>query len=726
MLAAVFGLLAMIAAFAGCSSDSPQPDVTPPAAVDDLMATLVTPDSTVLMWTATGDDGDIGAAISYRIKTDSAALTEESWDSTAVLVAQPFAGGNAGTVETLTLYNLEVGRQYLALRSRDEANNWSPVSNSVRIEVGAQDTIPPAAIANLGVVGEPSAFDVTLAWTAPGDDGTTGRAESYEIRQHTESFTEAEWDTVGTVVGTPPAGPPGTLEDFNVGGLEPKATYYFAIRTYDEIGNRSPISNLVPVITAAEDEIPPAEVTDLSVSLDGLDTIVVQWSASGDDGSLGFASAYDLRYANDPETLDAWTGATRLTTGAPRAPGDTETYRLEDLPRRTPYFFAVEVLDNAGNRSPRSAVATISTSDSVCVVRPDGTGDYPTIGDALALGGGCEIQLEDGTYQGEGNAVWPASSSPAIYSASGRPAACVIDFDGRNVSLPPAVRLNGITFEDAGTLVARAADSTGFVLDVSDCVFDGLRIAVSAPVDRGPAATFRNCEFRDCVAGPVLNLGIVDLQDCSFHDNAATLVVAYDLNVQRCTFEENSIGTGALLRSFNDLTGPNRFLVEDCRFLDTQGVVLSPLNGLLEIRGSLFAGGNGSCVVLEGSAAQARISESTFVRNFASSGSVVRAQSPGTTVDIERSILVGNGGGQLLSLNSSPTVSVACTDIFGNALGNWIGVLSGLGTTMNNLELDPDFCDWTGGDYGLQKSSPCAAAQQPECGRIGAFDAVCP
>ncbi|MBU1947812.1 MAG: hypothetical protein KJ927_03775, partial [Candidatus Eisenbacteria bacterium] len=56
------------------------------------------------------------------------------------------------------------------------------------------DTTPPAAVMNLATA--PAAEDrVTLYWTAPGDDGSSGQAAEYEIRYMTVPMTEALWDS---------------------------------------------------------------------------------------------------------------------------------------------------------------------------------------------------------------------------------------------------------------------------------------------------------------------------------------------------------------------------------------------------------------------------------------------------------------------------------------------------------------------------------------------------
>ena len=104
----------------------------------------------------------------------------------------------------------------------------------------------------LGAVAAPAparADSVSLTWTAPGDDGTSGTASAYEIR-YSESpvagvDTVSWWASARTVGSLPSPRRAGTRESFVVAGLAPATTYYFGIRTSDEVPNVSGYSNIV-------------------------------------------------------------------------------------------------------------------------------------------------------------------------------------------------------------------------------------------------------------------------------------------------------------------------------------------------------------------------------------------------------------------------------------------------------------------------------------------------
>lgn len=86
--------------------------------------------------------------------------------------------------------------------------------------------------------------DVTLTWTAPGDDSLTGTANRYDMRYSTVPITPQNFDAA-TVAGNLPAPTaPGTTQTVTIPGLATGSTYFFAIKTMDASGNWSAISNI--------------------------------------------------------------------------------------------------------------------------------------------------------------------------------------------------------------------------------------------------------------------------------------------------------------------------------------------------------------------------------------------------------------------------------------------------------------------------------------------------
>jgi len=116
-------------------------------------------------------------------------------------------------------------------------------TSSVKIE-GISDTTPPAAITDLTASIGSTAGTVNLRWTAPGDDGNIGTASSYIVRYADSAIgSELGWAAATDVDGEPTPQVAGSSESMTVSGLTPGQTYYFAIRTQDEVPNLSGLSN---------------------------------------------------------------------------------------------------------------------------------------------------------------------------------------------------------------------------------------------------------------------------------------------------------------------------------------------------------------------------------------------------------------------------------------------------------------------------------------------------
>lgn len=94
----------------------------------------------------------------------------------------------------------------------------------------------------------------TLVWTAPGDDGQVGTAAAYNLRYSPDSAQLVNnFESAISVVGLPLPKQGGSEESFTVNDLLDGAVYYFAIKTVDEAGNISGISNIVRVVNLALD-----------------------------------------------------------------------------------------------------------------------------------------------------------------------------------------------------------------------------------------------------------------------------------------------------------------------------------------------------------------------------------------------------------------------------------------------------------------------------------------
>lgn len=106
-------------------------------------------------------------------------------------------------------------------------------------------------VANVQAAAVDATNSVTLTWTAPGDDGSTGQATNYDIRYTTGALNDATWGFATAITGEPSPKPAGQTESFLVTGLQPNTAYTFGVKTTDDAGNTSALSNLATKTTEA-------------------------------------------------------------------------------------------------------------------------------------------------------------------------------------------------------------------------------------------------------------------------------------------------------------------------------------------------------------------------------------------------------------------------------------------------------------------------------------------
>ena len=221
--------------------------------------------SLTVSWTTSGDDGTMGTASTYdlRYRTTSVVGTDTlTWWNAATRVSGLPAPRPVGSTDSVRVRGLApLTTYYFILRIADEVPNWSGYSNFGSMTTSG-DTAPPGRIVDLAVTGT-TGTSITLRWTAPGNDGATGTAASYDIRYSTIPIADANWALATAVSGEPMPAIAGTTQTFTITGLQGSVTYYAAMKTTDASGNVSVLSIVVSAPTL--DVIPPAAIRDLTV-----------------------------------------------------------------------------------------------------------------------------------------------------------------------------------------------------------------------------------------------------------------------------------------------------------------------------------------------------------------------------------------------------------------------------------------------------------------------------
>jgi hypothetical protein len=227
-------------------------DQSPPAAITNLATSGPTSSSIMLSWTAPGAHGTTGTATSYDVRYATSPITSSNWTSSTIVSSGIPAPQVAGTAQSMTVAGLSASTTYyFAIETTNSVPTTSAVSNSPSGTTSALGGGAPAAITNLAT-SSPTSSSMGLSWTAPGANGNTGTATSYDVRYATSPITGSTWASATLVTsGIPAPQVAGTAQSMTVTGLSASTTYYFAIETTNSSSQTSAVSNSPSGTTAA-------------------------------------------------------------------------------------------------------------------------------------------------------------------------------------------------------------------------------------------------------------------------------------------------------------------------------------------------------------------------------------------------------------------------------------------------------------------------------------------
>ncbi len=127
----VMATVAMVFGLLSCSKkggNGGEDDGNTPYNIIDLRVAKVTDSSITIIWTATGDDADVGTATYYDVRLWDDWLTMESWDSATQVQGEPHPRP-AGQTDSMEVRGLmKDSTYYIGLRAGDEAGNWNAPS----------------------------------------------------------------------------------------------------------------------------------------------------------------------------------------------------------------------------------------------------------------------------------------------------------------------------------------------------------------------------------------------------------------------------------------------------------------------------------------------------------------------------------------------------------------------------------------------------------------------
>ena len=357
-----------------------------------------------------------------------------------------------------------------------------------------------------------------------------------------------------------------------------------------------------------------------------------------------------------------------------------------------------------------------SAHAAVHVVHPDGTGDFPTIQAALdAATAGDTIELSDGFFTGDGNRDLDFGGKVlTLRGESGNADVCVLNCQGTSSDTHRGFHFR--SGEGPGSIIADLTVWSGWGH------YDEFTISRAGAVfceDASPTIT--RCAFvenrADFGGAIVIHGGAAPLiEDCRFILNSATYeagaICSRDsvaVEIDGCTFTDNAanIRAGAFLA--DDFGTPH---VIDCTFVRNT----APNGGAAYICGE----------------AEGLFERCTFVSNGANpdanSGAGLFCACHGLAV-MDACIIAFSPAGSAVGQLSGGEIELACTDIFGNAHGDWVAYIADQYGVDGNFAADPLFCAAASDVYTLDTTSPCLPGRHPfgsECGLIGAHPVGCP
>lgn len=283
----------------------PAADTAPPSVPTNLAGVSGQPTQTYLTWNSSTDN--VGVA-GYYILRNGARVGA---------TAQTFYVDTGLTEASTYTYVVE---------AFDLAGNLS--TPTLRIPVTTWDTTPPTAPQSIAAT-PGSCQKISLNWSA-----STDKVGIAFYRIYRGTFPGGLTQVATTY---------GTSGSYMSYPLTPATTYYFAVQAVDNDGNASPASGIAAATTFA---LPSAPGNLVAVPLSSA-VISLSWSA-GPSG-MGVAG-YKIFRGTTPSSLVLITnrGSAATFYDYPLAPG-------------TAFYYSVQAVDQGGNLSPMSAVATART-----------------------------------------------------------------------------------------------------------------------------------------------------------------------------------------------------------------------------------------------------------------------------------------------------------------------------------------------------------------------------
>jgi len=299
---------------------------------------------------------------------------------------------NPADTVTYTAISLTPGTTYyFGIKVKDEFGNesdydekmYNPPQANAR---AAWDGTPPDPVTTLSALTGTVEGEIILSWIAPGDDGAINDFDTgslFVIKYSTTDSespaeSDAKFDAASSIecfCAIPTPSTAGKQESITLTGLTAGVTYYFAMKTRDEVPNWSEISNGATT-WAQVDVTPPAAVTDLAAETSLQDNeILLSWTAPGDNDWTGnLTGQFAIFYSTTPGEAEAshYDNAQIIISTTNCPPVTSYQLSVTGLTSDTTYYFVLWTADEVPNWSGLSNVTTGWTRDDIAPSAPIG------------------------------------------------------------------------------------------------------------------------------------------------------------------------------------------------------------------------------------------------------------------------------------------------------------------------------------------------------------------
>lgn len=383
------------------------------------------------------------------------------------------------------------------------------------------------------------------------------------------------------------------------------------------------------------------------------------------------------------------------------SPADTDSDGIADIMDNCPTVANPDQTDSDGD-----GVGDACESSNVWYVKPDGSGDAPTIQAAIDSASARDtIICAAGTYTGDGNRDIEFRGKSLLLLSESGPEVTIIDCDG--TELDRHIGLKFVNGEDSTTVVDGFTITDGWevLFGFSDYYETGTVFCSTA------APTIRNC----IITG-----------------NHGDGVVSYEWpahpHLTNCRVLNNS-DAGVHLQGADA-----RITNSEVSFNGGHGVAV-PWSGNLRMDSCLVRGNGQSGIFAFTMYSDFLISSCTVVDNFQGltwwfsypkEGAPTPQNERYNNLNVTNCIFAFNQTTGVQAEWSEYDTVAFCNNSYGNPSGNWdAGPNHGAGDELGNISADPLFCDTALGDYRLMEGSPCLPSGN-SCGALmGAFVEIC-